>query len=105
MAAHDWDAVGRCVADDIVRVGPYGDTYRGRADYVAYISGLLPSLPGYSMEVNRIVHAGSTAWAELTETVDINGAPLRTPEVLAFDLDDDGRIGHLSIYIKTSAPR
>jgi hypothetical protein len=105
MAAHDWDALGRCVTDDVVRVGPYGDTYRGRSDYVAFISALLPSLSGYHMEVDRVVCAGSTAWAELTETVEVAGAPLRTPEVLAFDLSADGRIDHIAIYIQTSRPR
>jgi hypothetical protein len=101
MAAHDWDAMGQCLANDIVRVGPYCDTYRGRDDYVAFISALLPSLPGYRMEIDRVVYAASSAWVELSETVDVAGAPLRTPEGLVFDLNADALIDHIAVYIQT----
>ena len=37
---------------------------------------------------------------ELTEVVEIGGSPLETPEALVFDLDDDGRIAHIAIYIQ-----
>src|ERR1700704_807945 len=42
MTGHDWDGLGACVTDDVVRVGPYGDTFRGRDAYMAFVSGLLP---------------------------------------------------------------
>jgi ketosteroid isomerase-like protein len=102
MVAHDWDTMGGCVADDVTRVGPYGDTYRGRTEYVAFLSQLLPTLPGYRMDVDRVVYSddGRFAAAELSETVDIDGRPVRTPEGLVFDLDGDGRIQHLAIYIQ-----
>ncbi len=102
MRAHDWDAMGACVADDVVRVGLFGDTYRGRDEYVAFISKLMPTLPGYSMEVGRVVHAPDVrvATVELSETVEVDGRPLRTPESLVFDLDDEGRIAHIAIYIQ-----
>jgi hypothetical protein len=102
MVAHDWAAMGACVSDEVVRIGPFGDTYRGRADYVHFLSELMPSLPGYRMDIDRVVYAdrGRFATAELSETVEIDGAPLRTPESLVFDFDDDGRIRHLSIYIQ-----
>jgi ketosteroid isomerase-like protein len=29
VASHDWAAVDACIADDIVRVGPYGDRFEG----------------------------------------------------------------------------
>ena len=38
---------------------------------------------------------------ELSETVEIDGAPLVTPEALVFDLNDDGLIAHIAIYIQT----
>jgi len=103
MVAHDWDAMGGCLTDDVVRVGPYLDTYRGRDDYVAFISALLPSLPGYSMDVARLITAGSVVTAQLAETVDDpSGAPLRTPEALVFDLADDGRIARIEVFIQTA---
>ena len=105
MVQHDWDGMGACLADDVVRVGPYLDTYRGRADYVAFIAALLPSLPGYSMDVTRIVASGSVVTAQLAETVDDpSGAPLRTPEALVFDIADDGRIARIEVFIQTAPP-
>src|SRR6266545_7837614 len=61
MAAHDWDTMADCVAADVVRVGPFRDEYRGRDDYVRFIRGLLPTLPGYSMKVDRVVYVGALA--------------------------------------------
>ncbi|MCU1462918.1 MAG: ketosteroid isomerase-like protein [Acidimicrobiales bacterium] len=96
MTAHDWEAMGDCVTDDVHRVGPYGDVYDGRAEYVEFISKLLPTLPGYVMQVDRVTYAdgGRLAFAELSETVD----GTRTPEALVFELDGD-RINHIAIYL------
>ena len=102
MTAHDWQGLGACVTDDVVRVGPYGDTYRGRDDYVAFVSGLLPTLAGYEMNVHRVVQSADArvSTAELSETVEIDGRVVVTPEALVFDVDDSGRIAHLAVYIQ-----
>ena len=96
MVGHDWDGMAACVTDDVERVGPFCDVYRGKDEYVAFISELMPSLGGYAMKVDRVVYAGRVAMAELTETVDGTD----TPESLVFDLDGDGRIARISIYIR-----
>ena len=67
---------------------------------MAFLSELMPALPGYSMRIDRVVSSGPTVLVELTEIVEIAGAPLETPEALVFDLDDDDRIAHISIYIQ-----
>ena len=54
MVAHDWVAFEACIADEFTRVGPFGDTYTSRADYVAFLSELMPTLAGYRMEVSRV---------------------------------------------------
>jgi len=100
LVAHDWDAMAACLAEDVVRVGPFGDTYTPKDAYVAFLSALMPSLPGYSMRIDRVVSSGRTVMVELTEIVEIAGSPLETPEALVFDLDDDDRIAHISIYIQ-----
>ena len=103
MVAHDWDVLATCLSDDgFVRVGPYGDEYRSKASYVEFIAGLLPTLPGYSMEVTRVTYAGGVAFAELSETVTVDGAPLRTPECLVFELDAAQRIHRVEVFLQTS---
>jgi hypothetical protein len=42
MTAHEWDAMGACLDDDVVRTGPYGDTYASKRVYVDFLSGLMP---------------------------------------------------------------
>jgi ketosteroid isomerase-like protein len=99
---HDWDVVDECIADDIVRVGPYGDRYQGRETYLAFISDLMPRLAGYSMDLHRVTYAtDGLAFAELSETVDADGTPMLTPEVLVFELDGNGRIARVAIFIQT----
>ena len=100
LVAHDWEATAACLAPDVVRVGPFGDTYTPRDEYVAFLSDLMPKLPGYAMHVARVVVAGRVVVAELSETVEIDGTPVVTPELLLFDLDDEGRIAHISVFIQ-----
>ena len=96
MVAHAWEAMADCVSDDVERVGPFGDLYRGKAEYAAFISDLLPQLGGYAMKVDRVVYAGTVAVVELTETVEGDD----TAEALVFDLDSEGRIRRIAIYIQ-----
>jgi ketosteroid isomerase-like protein len=102
MTGHDWDGLGACVTDDVVRVGPYGDTFRGRDAYMAFVSGLLPKLASYEMDVHRVVYTadGRVGTAELSETVEVDGRVVVTPESLVFDIDGHGRIAHLAVYIQ-----
>jgi ketosteroid isomerase-like protein len=102
IGSHDWDVVDQCIADDIVRVGPYGDRYAGRGDYMAFIADLMPKLQGYRMDMHRVTYASEElAFAELTETVEMDGKPSRTPEVLVFVIDGDHRIVRVDIFIQT----
>jgi ketosteroid isomerase-like protein len=102
IASHDWDVVDECIADDIVRVGPDGDRFSGRHDYLAFIADLMPKLKGYLMEVHRVTYSSDArAYAELSETVEFDGKPMRTPEVLVFELNGDGRIARVDIFIQT----
>lgn len=104
IASQEWDVVDECIADDIVRVGPYGDRYAGRNEYLAFIADLMPRLSGYAMELHRVTYASDAlAFVELSETVELDGKPMLTPEVLVFGLDGDGRIARVDIYIQTQA--
>jgi len=101
IVAHDWSALADTLSEDVVRTGPYFDVFEGRDSYLAFITDLMPKLPNYSMEIKRIsyVDEGRRAYAELSETLDVGGAPHTTPEVLVFDVDGD-RISRVDIFIK-----
>lgn len=103
ITGHDWDALGACLSDDVVRVGPYGDTYRGRDEYVAFLQAVLPALPGYSMHVDRVRATADrrVVVVELAETVRVGDADRRTPEALVFDLDErTGLITRIAVYVQ-----
>ena len=101
----DWTTFADCLADrGFTRVGPYGDTYSSKADYVAFLADLMPTLAGYEMEVQRVTYAGGRAFAELSETVAVDGTPLRTPECLAFELTDDERIRRVEVFTQSRFP-
>ena len=104
IVAHDWGKVRAYVTEDVVRIGPYGDTFRGRETYVSYLERLMPKLEGYAMEVRRITYAddGRSAFAELTERVTVNGTPTVTEEVLVFAVDSTSLIERVEIYIRQS---
>jgi ketosteroid isomerase-like protein len=104
LTAHDWDGLAACLADDFVRVGPYGDTYASKPEYLAFISALMPKLAGYAMEITRVTYAGPVAFAELSETVTVDGAVVETPECLTFELTADGRIERVEVFIQTLPP-
>jgi hypothetical protein len=97
----DWGSVRECLAEDFTRVGPYGDTYTSRSEYLAFIADLMPKLPGYEMRIDRVQYTANTAYAELTETVTIDGRAYETPETLVFDLTSDGRIAGVRVFIQT----
>ena len=101
----DWETFANCLADDgFTRVGPYGDVKPSKPEYVAFLADLMPTLPGYSMDVTRVTYVGSLAFAELSETVEVDGTPLRTPECLTFELTEEGRIRHVEVFTQTRAP-
>jgi ketosteroid isomerase-like protein len=100
IVAHDWDAVADCLSDDVVRIGPFGDKYTPKDAYLAFLSNLMPSLQGYSMRVDRVLDAGGVVLVELTETVELDGVPVVTPEALVFELDAATKIARIVIYIQ-----
>jgi hypothetical protein len=103
MVAHDWDAMAACLTPTVTRVGPFGDTYTPRDRYIAFLSKLLPSLEGYSMHVSRVLYRDGVALAQLSETVDLDGVATETREALVFDLDDNGLIDRIEIFIQRVA--
>jgi ketosteroid isomerase-like protein len=105
LPAHDWDALRACLAPDVERRGPYNDDYRGRDAYADFLAGTVSALPGYELVVERVVANGTTTLVELSETVDAaDGTRLRTHEAVVFDLDGDGLIARVAVYLRASQP-
>ena len=104
MVDHDWDRLALCLAPDVVRLGPYGDDYRGLDDYVAFLRVTLESLDGYEMRVDRVTGGDDdqVVVAELSETVTMNGVRVETPEALVFDVGADARIARVAVFLRRS---
>lgn len=101
MAAGEWDAMAACVAEDVVRAGPFGDVKAGRDDYRAFLAETIEAIDGYRMDVTRVWGDDRLVTAELSETMDVDGRPRRTDESLVFDLGDDGLITRVAVYLQT----
>ena len=105
LARLDWDEVTACLAAGVLRHGPYGDDYRGMPAYLAFLQETMPALPGYRLDIDRVAELdGRRALVELHETIDVESGPLVTWECLVFDVDADGRLQEIAIYIR-QAPR
>ena len=102
LAVHDWDGLAATIADDdLIRVGPFRDVVEGKQPYLKFLRGVFTSLKGYRLDVKRISHASDrVCYVELSETFDIDGVPTDYPECLVFELNPDGLINRVSVFIK-----
>ena len=101
LRTHDWAAVAETLAPDVERMGPYRDAYRGRDPYVEFLAGTIETLPGYQLDVDRLIVAGGVVTVELRETVDDGDARLETCEAVVFDTAA-GVITRVAVYLQTS---
>ncbi len=97
---HDWAALTECLHPDVVRVGPFGDTYSPRGPYVEFLSSLLPTLVDYQLTVERVVAHRSVVVVQLSEAMEIAGSRDVTREVLVFDTDGAASITRIDIFIQ-----
>ena len=102
LAVHDWDGLAATIADeDLIREGPYCDVVEGKQPYLKFLRGVFTSLEGYRLSVQRISHTSDrVCYVELSETFDIDGVPTDYPECLVFELNPDGLINRVSVFIK-----
>ncbi len=96
----DWAAVTECLHPEVVRVGPFADTYSPRDPYVQFLSSLLPTLVNYELAIERLVASGSVVIVQLSETMELGGSEDVTREVLVFDTDPAGLISRIDIFIQ-----
>jgi hypothetical protein len=100
--ARDWDALARCFSPTgFHRIGPYGDTIDSSAEYVSFLARVVPTLGDtYRLELIRVLYADRAATAELVEHFEVGGEVRKTPEVIVYDLDADGLITSMHLYVQ-----
>ena len=101
LSAKDWERFAELLSEDVERTGPYGDVVRGRAAYVDFLSAAVGRHSEYALRERRITVSsdGRRGFAEVTEALTVDGRPMEFPEVLAFDLDEAGRISTVAVYM------
>jgi SnoaL-like domain len=102
MAAHDWDGLAATIADEgLTRDGPFCDRVEGKQRYVDFLRGVITSLDGYRLQVQRVSHVSNrVSFVELSETFEVDGVPTTYPECILFERNDDGLISHVSVFVK-----
>lgn len=102
MAAHDWDGLAATIADEgLTRDGPFCDLVEGKQRYVDFLRGLIPSLKGYRLKVQRVSHVSDRmSYVELSETFEVDGVLTEYPECILFKRGQDGLISHVSVFVK-----
>jgi SnoaL-like domain len=102
MAAHDWDGLAATIADEgLTRDGPFCDRVEGKQRYVDFLRGVITSLDGYRLQVQRVSHVSNrVSFVELSETFEVDGVPTAYPECILFERNDDGLISHVSVFVK-----
>src|ERR1700735_1549602 len=102
LAADDWDGLADTIADEgLTREVPFCDLVEGKAHYVAYLRKVCTNLTGHRLTVQRISRVNPRlSYVELTEAVEIDGAPAEWPECILFEQRDDGLIAHVSVFFK-----
>ena len=105
MASHDWDGLAATLADaGLTRDGPFCDRVEGKQGYVDFLRGIITSLDGYQLRVQRVSHISDrVSFVELSETFAVDGVPTTYPECILFERNDDGLICHVSVFMKYPA--
>jgi hypothetical protein len=101
--ARQWQQL-RTVFDhlDFKRTG-YNDLFTDADKYVDFLEEIVPTFGAdYQLEIERIVYTPGekVAFAQFVEHLELKGAMTDIPETIIFDLNDDGLIRRMSLYIK-----
>jgi limonene-1,2-epoxide hydrolase len=102
LATQDWPRLAAALTSDVERIGPYGDVYRGREAYVAFLAATVGALRGYALRVERRLVAADAVVVLLSEAVDTPAGRRTTAEAVVFDLGPCGRIARVGVYLRKS---
>jgi hypothetical protein len=96
----DWSGLAATLTDgDFERIGPYCDVVPSKEAYVAFLERVISGLAEYRLVAGRIVSTERVAYAEITESCVLAGETVGFPEVVVFDLAEDGLIRRVQVYM------
>ena len=100
LGARDWDGLATTLTlGAFERVGPFCDVITDTSAYLEYLAEVLSPMERYEIRVRRLTGAGTVAFVEIDESFVLDGTPMSFPEVLVFDLDGEGRIARVQVYL------
>ncbi len=103
LGDQDWNRLEPTLAENVLRIGPYGDVVEGSTAYRNFLAEIVPQLKDYELRIERVAAVDAMVWVRLSETItDDSGRRLRTEEALLFDLDEQGKIARVEVYTQTS---
>ncbi len=96
----DWtDLASTLTTGDFERVGPFRDIVGSTDAYVAFLERVVSGLAEYRLVPERVVTTERVVYAEVTESFVHAGEKMSFPEVLVFDLGDDGLISRVQVFM------
>ena len=102
--SHQWEKLkGVFDAADFKRTGPYMDVFTDVNQYVDFLAGVVPTMGAdYELQIGRIVYTPGekVAFGQFIEHLELEGVMTDIPETIIFDLNDDGLIRRMSLYLK-----
>jgi hypothetical protein len=87
---------------DFKRTG-YNDLFTDVDKYVDFLEEIVPTMGAdYALETERIVYAPGekVAFGQFIEHLEVKGVMTDIPETIVFDLNDEGLIRRMSLYLK-----
>jgi hypothetical protein len=104
MAAHDWDSFGALLADDVERIGPFGERLVGREAYVELMAGGGQPASDAGNRTTWDLHSVAytddrrSAFARVTAHVPQRDGAFVIEQALAYELDETGLIARIEVF-------
>jgi hypothetical protein len=96
----NWSGLAATLTDgDFERIGPFRDVVGSKSEYVSFLERQVSALAEYRLVAERVVSTERVVYAEVTESCIHGGEKKAFPEVLVFDLADDGLIRRVQVYM------
>jgi hypothetical protein len=101
LTARQWEQLVELLADDLVRIGPFGDQLVGKHRYAEFLEGAVPS--DYRNDVHLIVTSsdGRSALARVTEHLRYPDGEHHLEEAYAFELSESGLVSRVEVFWQT----